>query len=80
MADNVKETLKTDKILKSASKFASKKVKNVPSECKICGTSACYSYFGVIACNSCKMFFRRNAEKGQVSRFVFCFLFYYSNI
>ncbi|CAF1208114.1 unnamed protein product [Rotaria sordida] len=32
------------------------------SECKICGDSASFSHYGVIACQSCKMFFKRNAE------------------
>jgi hypothetical protein len=40
----------------------------VPSECTVCGAPAIYSYFGAIACQPCKMFFRRkNAQQGQVS-------------
>jgi len=41
--------------------------KTVSTECKICGAPASYSYFGVISCHSCKMFFKRNAERGQVN-------------
>ncbi len=37
-----------------------------PTECKICRAPATYSYFGAIVCQSCKMFFKRNAEQGQV--------------
>jgi hypothetical protein len=35
-------------------------------ECVICGGPAIYSYFGVISCQPCKVFFRRNAERGRV--------------
>ncbi|CAF1394814.1 unnamed protein product [Rotaria sordida] len=38
-----------------------------PSECKICGSPARYSYYGVIVCHSCKMFFKRNAQDRQVT-------------
>ncbi|CAF3398433.1 unnamed protein product [Rotaria socialis] len=37
----------------------------VLSKCKICDAPARYSYYGVIVCHSCKMFFKRNAENGQ---------------
>ncbi|CAF1132074.1 unnamed protein product [Rotaria magnacalcarata] len=37
----------------------------VLSKCKICDAPARYSYYGVVACHSCKMFFKRNAENGQ---------------
>ncbi|CAF4092993.1 unnamed protein product [Rotaria sordida] len=33
-------------------------------ECKTCGDTAKYSYFGVISCDACKVFFKRNAERG----------------
>lgn len=44
-----------------------RKVKKPPSECRICGSTAVYCYFGVIACEACKVFFRRNAQYGEVS-------------
>ncbi|UJR20451.1 hypothetical protein I4U23_023580 [Adineta vaga] len=31
-------------------------------ECRICRNPAQYSYFGVVSCQSCKMFFKRNAN------------------
>ncbi|UJR20450.1 hypothetical protein I4U23_023579 [Adineta vaga] len=40
---------------------------SLPNKCKICGRGAQYIYFGVISCNSCKMFFKRNAERGQTA-------------
>jgi hypothetical protein len=40
--------------------------KTVPTECRICGASAQYSHFGVITCQSCKIFFRRNGNNEQV--------------
>ncbi|CAF1376801.1 unnamed protein product [Adineta steineri] len=35
------------------------------SECRICGAPAQYVNFGAISCNSCKMFFKRNANLEQ---------------
>ncbi|CAF0974893.1 unnamed protein product [Adineta steineri] len=35
------------------------------SECRICGAPAQYANFGVVSCNSCKMFFKRNANIDQ---------------
>lgn len=35
-------------------------------QCKVCGDAARYSYFGAMACESCKMFFKRNAGSPQV--------------
>ena len=40
-----------------------------PYQCRICGAPAKYSYFGVISCDSCKIFFRRNAERERVSKY-----------
>ncbi len=41
--------------------------KTIPTKCAICGGPALYSYFGVIACEACKVFFRKNAKQGLVS-------------
>ncbi|CAF4996058.1 unnamed protein product, partial [Rotaria sp. Silwood1] len=67
MNDKLMENLSTDPTLESSSKFFKKRTKSIESECKICGCSARYSYFGVLSCISCKMFFKRNAELGQES-------------
>ncbi|CAF1441492.1 unnamed protein product [Rotaria sordida] len=37
-----------------------------PLVCKVCGSSAQYSYYGAIVCFSCKVFFRRNALNRSV--------------
>ena len=37
------------------------------SECKICEAPAQYTYFGVISCPSCKIFFKRYALSKKVS-------------
>ena len=42
--------------------------RKTPTSCRICGGSAKYSYFGAVVCQPCKMFFRRNAMTGFVSR------------
>ncbi|CAF1546878.1 unnamed protein product [Rotaria sp. Silwood1] len=67
MNDKLMENLSTDPTLELSSKFFKKRTKSIESECKICGCSARYSYFGVLSCISCKMFFKRNAELGQES-------------
>ncbi len=41
--------------------------KPVPTECKVCGAPALYSYFGAIVCQSCKIFFKRHAAIEQVN-------------
>ncbi|CAF3737918.1 unnamed protein product [Rotaria sordida] len=44
-----------------------KKLNLDPQECRICGVPAVYSHFGVISCQPCKMFFKRNANIGQAA-------------
>lgn len=54
------------------------KCRRVPSICCICGDDAIYKYFGVISCQSCKIFFKRNAHLNTVcliNLLVFCFNF-----
>jgi len=49
------------------------------SECKICGAPARYSYYGVVVCESCKMFFKRNGETRQVNlkqNIILCLYFF----
>ncbi|CAF1365516.1 unnamed protein product [Adineta steineri] len=46
-------------------RISEQQVNTAAVECKICGASAKYSYFGIISCQPCKMFFKRNAEQGQ---------------
>ncbi len=45
---------------------AKQKPKKLPTECKICGVPALYSSFGAVVCSSCKVFFRRNAQRKKV--------------
>ncbi len=52
--------------------ITTKKSKILSRECHICGVPAECSYFGVISCDACKIFFRRNANAGQV-RLIFLF-------
>ncbi|CAF3876304.1 unnamed protein product [Rotaria sordida] len=42
-----------------------RKSTKLQTECRICGASAIYSYFGVVSCHPCKMFFKRTAERGK---------------
>lgn len=49
-------------------------VKNI-KVCRVCGERAFSFHFNAITCSSCKMFFKRNAFKGEVS-FVLFFLFF----
>ncbi len=58
--------------MKNISTSVKRKPKAISSQCKICGASARYSYFSVISCQSCKVFFRRNAQNVKVSFFLFC--------
>ena len=37
-----------------------------PRVCKVCGAPAQYSFFGSVACHSCKIFFKRNAQTRSV--------------
>ncbi len=37
-----------------------------PNVCVVCGDAARYSYYGAIVCLSCKVFFKRNAQKKSV--------------
>ena len=48
---------------------------SLPFECRICQAPAKYSYFGAIACRSCKMFFKRNAIGAKVLSLVSSRLF-----
>jgi len=41
------------------------KPKKLPNKCKICEGPALYSYFGAVVCDSCRIFFRRNARTKQ---------------
>lgn len=53
----------------SSTQSADVRTKSTPAHhtCKICGTRALHSNFGAITCGACKVFFRRQAIKGQVS-------------
>jgi hypothetical protein len=54
--------------------------KTINDPCKICGVAALHTNYGALTCGSCKIFFRRNAVKGQVninlSVFEFPFVFF----
>lgn len=39
------------------------------TECRVCSGPARYSYVGAVVCASCKMFFKRKAEKKKVRRY-----------
>ncbi|CAF3334925.1 unnamed protein product [Rotaria sp. Silwood2] len=51
----------------SSNKSTGKKRQSTPqaTECQICGVPAIFSFYGVVSCNPCKMFFKRNAQLGQ---------------
>ncbi|CAF2637965.1 unnamed protein product [Rotaria sp. Silwood2] len=40
--------------------------KIISSQCKICGVPTTHFYFGVKSCESCKIFFKRNAENRRM--------------
>ena len=44
------------------------KTKTSNHTCKICGELALYSHYGALVCPACKIFFKRYAEKQQVSQ------------
>jgi hypothetical protein len=50
----------------NSSKGTKRQSTTAPIKCKICRAPAIYSYFGAIACQSCKVFFKRHAQRGQV--------------
>ncbi len=52
--------------ISTTSTASGRRLKSIPTECKICGAPALYKYFGVISCQSCKVFFRRNANRELV--------------
>lgn len=43
------------------------KIKRHIDVCLVCGDVAQYSYYGSVVCQSCKMFFKRNAKNQSVS-------------
>ena len=49
-----------------SSKSNELKRRRQPSQCRVCYSPATYSYFDSISCEACKVFFRRNAQHGQV--------------
>ncbi len=57
----------SDSELNLFTSIKTKKSKQCPHECRICGAPAEYSHFGVISCLSCKIFFRRNGYIKQVN-------------
>ncbi|CAF2947972.1 unnamed protein product [Rotaria sp. Silwood2] len=57
----------SNNIINSSIPVKTKRSKILANECRICDVPAEYSYFGVISCHACKMFFKRNANAGQVA-------------
>ncbi len=54
-------------IAPTSSNIIMPRINAAPSQCKVCGAFAQYSYYGAITCYSCKVFFKRNGEHGQVN-------------
>lgn len=53
-------------MMKMKSFSTERKRKSQLSECQICGSPAFHSYYGVISCQACKVFFKRHAQFGKV--------------
>ena len=54
-------------IAPTSSNIIMRRINTAPSQCRICEAFAQYSFYGALACCSCKVFFKRNAEHGQVN-------------
>jgi ribosomal protein L37AE/L43A len=61
--------------LNSLTSMKNSKSKKFSHKCRICRAPAEHTHFGVISCDSCKMFFRRNGNTEQVN-----FIFYLNRI
>ena len=64
------ETLSSDHLMTNKKQ----RRKALPSQCKICEGPALYSYYGVIVCSACKVFFRRNNQNRQVSFNIYIYI------
>ncbi|CAF3623845.1 unnamed protein product [Rotaria sp. Silwood1] len=58
--------LTSDSELDSSRSIDNEKSRKYSRECRICGAPAEYRYFGIIACTSCKTFFKRNANSTKI--------------
>jgi hypothetical protein len=54
------QMLSSNNALCSSRSIKPPKAHLLPYKCGICDAPADYSYFGVVSCRSCKMFFKRN--------------------
>ena len=62
-----------EKLLKSKDLRGNKPSK--PSkECQVCGDEAYHKFYGAVTCDSCRVFFRRNAKEDKVSQVLFFFV------